>query len=384
MPDSTIRLTALTADPTTFPVAEFRTALDQVFERKGADCLDYCPLDGHGPLREVIAARLAAQGVRVSPSRILLVNGSQQGLELVLRLLVPRGHTLLLEEPTYQLALRTARALGLRIQPVPMDEEGLCVDRLERILDETPAELLYTMPVFQNPTGLTLSRQRRGRLLEIAASRNLPIIEDHFDAELDYRGDAPPPLLAEGDPQSVILLGTFSKILFPGPRVGWLVVPEPLVGPLSEMKVCADLSGGLLTQMALHRFIADGHLERHLDRIRQRNSARLSAVLTTLAETMPEGMRWTRPSGGMTLWIWLPKGLDSEEVVREALRRGVAVTAGTTFHIDGRGRDGLRLCYIREDEKRIREGIRLLAETVREQSAHRPAREADSAAAPML
>jgi DNA-binding transcriptional MocR family regulator len=367
-----------------FPVAEFRDALDQVFEQEGADCLDYCPPDGYGPLREVIAARLADQGIRVSPGRLLLVNGSQQGLEFALRLLVPRGRTVLLEEPTYQLALRTARALGLRIQPVPMDEEGLSVDHLERILDETPAELLYTMPVFQNPTGLTLSRSRRGRLLEIAARYNLPIVEDHFDAELDYRGDAPPPLLAEDDPQSVILLGTFSKILFPGPRVGWLVVPEPLVGPLGEMKVCADLAGGLLTQMALHRFLTDGHLDRHLESIRRRNSARLDTVLATLAETMPEGVRWTRPSGGMTLWIWLPKGLDSEEIAREALRRNVAVTPGTAFHIDGRGRDGLRLCYVREDEKRIREGIRLLAETVREQSAHRPARPADSAAAPML
>jgi 2-aminoadipate transaminase len=265
-----------------------------------------------------------------------------------------------------------------------MDEEGLRVDALERILDETPVELLYTMPVFQNPTGLTLSLARRKRLLDIAAERNLPIIEDHFDAELDYCGDAPPPLLAEDGSPGVILLGTFSKVLFPGPRVGWLVVPEPLVGPLSELKICSDLSGGLLTQMALHRFIQDGHLDSHLQRIRKRNGARLATVLKTLEETMPSGVHWTRPTGGMTLWLWLPKGLDSENVTREALRRGVALTPGPVFHVDDRGRDGLRLCYVREDEKRIRHGIELLAETIKEQSTRLPVQEADGAAAPML
>jgi 2-aminoadipate transaminase len=380
----TIRLTSPTADPAAFPLPEFRDALDRVFQRAGTSCLDYGPPDGYAPLREIIASRLARQGVGIDPSRVILVNGSQQGLELIMRLLVPLGRTLLLEEPTYGLALRAARALKLPVRGIPLDEEGLRLDALERVLEEVPAGMLYTMPVFQNPTGLTLSRDRRARLLTIAAEHGLPIVEDHFDAELDYRGDAPPPLLAENSPPNVVLLGTFSKILFPGLRVGWLVVPEPLIGPLSEMKVCADLSSGLLTQMALAEFCQRGALDTHLERIRKRNASRLHAMLSSLESSMPRGTRWTRPSGGMTLWLWLPRGLDSETVADDALARGVAVNPGTAFHIGGGGRDGLRLSYIREDEDRIREGIRRLAVTIQEQMARSPSREREGAAAPIL
>jgi 2-aminoadipate transaminase len=244
--------------------------------------------------------------------------------------------------------------------------------------------MLYTMPVFQNPTGLTLSRDRRTRLLALASERGLPIVEDHFDAELDYRGDAPPPLLAQGSPQNVVMLGTFSKILFPGLRVGWIVVPEPLIGPLSEMKVCADLSGGLLTQMALYEFCRRGLLDTHLARIRERNGSRLAAMNSALDAHMPPGVRWTRPTGGMCLWLRLPKGLDADELAGEALRRGVAVSAGTAFHTNGGGWDGLRLCFIREDEERIRTGIRMLAETIESGIARRSPRESEGAAAPIL
>lgn len=380
----TIRLTSPTADPAAFPLQEFREVLDEIFRREGAGCLDYGPPDGYAPLREVLAERLARQNVRVDPSQILLTNGSQQGLELIFRLLVPQGRTLLIEEPTYQLALRTARALRLNVRAVGLDAEGLRLDALTRILDETRAGMLYTMPVFQNPTGLTLSPERRARLLALTADRGLPIVEDHFDAELDYRGDAPPPLLAEGSPQNVVMLGTFSKILFPGLRVGWIVVPEPLIGPLSEMKVCADLSGGLLTQMALYEFCRRGLLDTHLSRIRERNGARLAAMLGALEASMPSGVRWTRPTGGMCLWLRMPKGLDADEVAREALRRGVAVSAGTAFHTNGGGWDALRLCFIREDEERIRTGIRLLAKTIEDGIVRRPTRETEGAAAPIL
>jgi GntR family transcriptional regulator/MocR family aminotransferase len=380
----TIRLTSPTADPAAFPLQDFREVLDEIFRREGSACLDYGPPDGYPPLREILATRLERQGVHVDPSQVLLTNGSQQGLELIFRLLAPPGRTLLIEEPTYPLALRTARALKLSVRSVPLDDEGLRLDLLARILDETRAGMLYTMPVFQNPTGLTLSRDRRARLLALAAERGLPIVEDHFDADLDYKGDAPPPLLAEGSPPNVVVLGTFSKILFPGLRVGWIVMPEPLIGPLSEMKVCADLSGGLLTQMALYEFCRRGLLDAHLERIRERNGARLAAMLSALDAHMPSGVRWTRPTGGMCLWVRLPKGLDADEVAGEALRRGVAVSPGTAFHTSGGGWDGLRLCFIREDDERIRAGIRLLAGTIEDGISRRPARESEGAAAPIL
>jgi DNA-binding transcriptional MocR family regulator len=383
-PEGTIRLTSPTADPEAFPIGEFFAALEEVFRREGSRCLDYGPSEGYGPLRELIARRLRGQGVDVDPSRVILVNGSQQGIDLLLRLLALRGRTLLVEEPTYPLVLRAARALDVSVRSVPMDGDGLRVDLLESILDTTRGGLLYTMPVFQNPTGVNLSPERRTALLALAADRGLPIVEDHFDAELDYRGDAPPPLLAEGGPAGVILLGTFSKILFPGLRIGWLVVPEVLVGPLSELKVCTDLSTGLLTQMAVHEFCARGGLDSHLVRIRERNRARLAAMLGALEKQMPAGVEWTRPNGGMACWLRLPKGIDSEVVAEEAGRRGVAVTPGPAFHVDGGGRDGMRLCFVREGEERIAEGIRKLAETIRDLSARRPARAIEGAAAPVL
>jgi 2-aminoadipate transaminase len=372
VPEGTIRFTSPTADPTAFPLPEFRAALDAVLEREGASCLDYAPPDGYRPLRDLIASRLAGRGVAIDPARIVLVNGSQQGIDLMLRLLVPPGRTLLVEGPTYQLVLRAARALGRDVRAVPMDGQGLRVDRLAQVLESTSAGMLYTMPVFQNPTGLSLSKERRRALLDLSLAKGLPILEDHFDAELDYAGDAPPPLLAEGSPPGVVLLGTFSKILFPGLRIGWLVVPEPLVGPLSEMKVCSDLSNGLITQMALHEFCVRGSLDRHLEKVRERNRRRLETLLRSLERTMPPAVRFTRPTGGMTVWLRLPKGIDSDTVSGEALRRGVAVTPGTAFHPDGGGRDAVRLCFVREDEERIAEGVRRLAETIRELTARDP------------
>lgn len=383
-PVDLIRLTSPTADPAAFPLDDFREVINAILAREGAACLDYGPPDGYGPLRALIAERLRAQGVEVDPGRVVLVNGSQQGLELIFRLVNARGGTLLVEEPTYQLAIRTARSLRVKSRGVPMDASGLRVDRLESILDEVGDGFLYTMPVFQNPTGVCLSEERRARLLALSAERSLPILEDHFDAELDYRGDAPRPLLAEGSPHQVMLLGTFSKILFPGLRVGWLVVPEPLLGSLSEMKVCADLSGGLLTQMALYEFCRQGLLDAHLARIRARNGRRLDAMLDALEKEMPAGSTWTRPTGGMTLWVRLPGGLDSDRISDEAMRRGVAVNAGSLFHLDGGGRDGLRLCFVREDEDRIRQGIRILSETVQEELARVPSRDREGAAAPIL
>ena len=382
--DGSILFTSPTADPELFPVDRFRDVLDRVIRREGAACLDYGPPEGYGPLRDLVAERLARRGASVDRSRVLLVNGSQQGLEIALRLLVPRGRFLLVEEPTYPLALRTARLLDLPVRGVPVDHEGLRVDALERILAETPAGMLYTMPVFQNPTGATLSAGRRRQLLALAARHGLPIVEDDYDAELDYGGEAPGPLLAEGSPPGVVLLGTFSKILFPAPRVGWLVVPEALVGPAREMKTCADLSSGLLAQMALHQFCREGELDLHLARVRDRNGRRLAAMLAALEEEMPASARWTRPAGGMTLWVWLPAGLDSDAVADEAMKRGVAVSPGTMFFHDGRGRDGLRLSFIRESEERIREGIAVLAGTIREMLARPGARDRAGAQAPVL
>jgi len=380
-----IRLTSPTADPAAFPVAEFREVLDEIFRREGPSCLDYGPPDGYAPLREEIAAQLARKGAPVDASRVLLVNGSQQGLELVFRLLVTGGRHLLVESPTYNLALRTARALRLPVRGVPIDDEGLRVDALEKLIEGSAAGMLYTMPVFQNPTGVCLSPARRARLLEVTRSHGLPVVEDHFDAELDYRGDAPGPLLMEGSPPNVVLLGTFSKVLFPGLRVGWVVVPEPLIGAFSEMKVCADLSGGLLTQMALYEFCRRGLLETHLARIRGRNRARLEATLGALESHMPRGVRWTKPTGGMCVWLRLPRGVDSSDLAAEALRRGVAVSPGSAFHPEGGGgRDGVRICFVRENEDRIRAGIHILSDTIKEEVARTGARDSEGAAAPVL
>ncbi len=359
-PADSIRFTGATADPSFFPAEDFRSIMDEVFRTQGPQALDYGPPEGYGPLREWVAARLSARGVRTSPEGILIVSGSQQGLDLVSRLFFREGDCVAVEEPGYLNGFRLFQANGVRTPGVPLDQGGIRLDALEETCRRHHPRALYLMPHFQNPTGLSLAPERVAPLLEICGRHRVPLIEDQFDADLYYEGAPPVPVKATDQDDLVVLLGSFSKILFPGLRLGWLAVPGPLISPLRELKQMADFSSGLLVQCAMDLYCRRGLLDRHLDRVREIYGSRLRLMLQAMEEEFPEEVRWTRPRGGLTLWVHLPPGVESFDLLQQARREGVDFSPGAYFHPESGGADGFRLSYIRETEPRIQEGIRIL------------------------
>ena len=367
VPQDSVRFTAATADPALFPADDLRTILDEVLRTEGARALDYGPAAGHLPLREWLAGRLTSKGIETSPEQVLIVNGSQQGLDLVARSLLQPGDRVLVEEPSYSNGFRLFQSHGARIEGVTADAGGLRVEALGESLSRHRARLLYVMPIFQNPTGAVLSPDRVGPILDLAASHSVPILEDHFAADLVYEGEPPLPLRAADRRGQVLLLGTFSKILFPGLRLGWLVLPEPLVARFREIKEMADLSTGLLVQYAMDLYCRRGLLDEHLARVKEANARRLAVLLRALEERMPPGVRWTRPRGGMTVWVTLPEGIDSISLLALARRGGVEFSPGPLFFANGGGSQHLRLCYVRESADRIELGVERLASAIREE-----------------
>jgi 2-aminoadipate transaminase len=376
-----IRFTGATADPALFPTDDFRGVLDDAFRLYGSGALEYGPTEGYAPLREWVAERLRGRGVGVDPDEVMIVSGSQQGLDLVARLFLRDGDAVMVEEPGYPNGFRVFQAAGARVTGVPLDEGGLRLDLLERVARRDRPRLLYTMPIFQNPTGLSLATERTRPLLDLCGRLGLPVVEDQFDADLFYEGPLPRPLKAADDRGLVLLLGSFSKILFPGLRLGWLVVPRPLLPALHELKQMTDFSSGLLAQCAMDLYCRRGLLDRHLERVRAIYGARLQVMLQALEGEFPPEVRWTRPRGGLTLWVSLPPGLDALDLWAQARREGVDFTPGPVFFPSGGGNGHFRLSYIRETEERIRRGIALLGSLAKASMARGAA---PSAAGPFI
>ena len=378
--ETPISLSGAIPDPDLFPMADFQKVLVRVVKREGSEVLRYAPTEGIRSLREQVALRLSARGTPVDPDRVLIVQGSQQGLDLVARTLLRPGDLVAVESPTYAHALALLRSLGVRLVPVPLDDKGIRVDMLERVAARESIRLLYTMPTFQNPTGLTQPLDRRKELLEAAGRWGIPVLEDHFDAELRFAGESLPTLKSLDRRDQVILLGTFSKILFPGLRVGWLVVPGALQGPLVRLIRSSALSTSRLSQEILAEFCRQRLLDRHLEAVCGVYASRREALLRAMEEFFPESTRWTHPrDGGMTLWVTLPEGLNAVSIAVEARRAGVLVAPGPLFFVEG-GQRHLSLSSTAESQERIREGVRRLGEILHgalDRAERRPGRGAE-------
>ncbi len=380
--DHPILLNGAVPDSRLFPMDEFSACLQEVLGQADPQLLEYGPTEGYGPLRAWISEWMAQSGVGgMDPARVFIVSGSQQALDLIARLFVAPGDRVLIEGPTYTGAQAVLREAGARLETVPVDGEGLVVAAVAEALRREPARFLYLMPCYQNPTGVSLSETRRRELLALAERSRLAIVEDHYTSPLHYRGAPPRPLLADDRRGQVIHLGTFSKILFPGLRLGWVVVPAELDAPLKRLRWATDLSTGTFSQQILERFCRTGRLARHIERVREVNTRRLDAMLGALEEHFPQGATWTRPLGGMTLWTTLPEQIDTLELLRETAARGVVYTPGAAFYPNGGGRNAMRLSFNRESESRIRKGVRLLSEIIKTRlragrASRRPAREA--------
>jgi DNA-binding transcriptional MocR family regulator len=356
-------------DSSLFPLDEFRKALGAALKEEGKKLLNYGTPGGSAPFVELLRRILLDRGIAAAPSEILVVNGSQQGIDLVARLLVRPGDTVLVEDPTYHGALNVLRALGARVVGIPVDEEGLSVAALERALERERPKLLYTMPTFQNPTGVRLSLARRTRLVALAARHELPVLEDDFKGDLGYEGEELPPLRALPEGRDVIYAGTFSKMLFPGVRLGWLVAPAPLVARLALAKATVDLSSSLIFQAAMIRFARGTRLERHAERVRGEYRKRRDALLEALEEEMPRGTTWTRPAGGFSLAARV--ALDTSELLPRAAERGVVFTPGKVFSVSG-DPCSMRLSFGGLRVEQIREGVKRLAAAVKGARASAP------------
>jgi 2-aminoadipate transaminase len=356
-----------------FPVEDVAAVTQQVLRQQGAQALQYGATEGYRPLRELIAQQMAQEaGVPVSVDHVLITTGSQQALDLLGKILVDPGDTLLVESPTYLAALQAWSAYGARYQEVASDEQGIQIEALEAALAAQP-KFLYTIPNFQNPSGVTLQLARRQRLVEVARRVGLPIVEDDPYRELRFEGEPLSRLFDLAGRQQargasyageVIYVSTFSKVLSPGLRVGWVVADVDLISRLVHAKQGTDLHTATLNQMLAYELAQRGVIKQHVPIMIQTYRERRDAMLAALTEHFPEGVRWTHPQGGMFLWVTLPLGIDTSEILRAAIEHKVAFVPGTSFHPAGGGSHTMRLNFSNARPELISEGIARLSRVV--------------------
>ena len=330
----------------------------------GLAALDYGEAEGYGPLRQLIAERMRRHGAQVDPDDIVITNGSQQGIDNVVRAVVDPGEVVLVEAPTFMDAIRIFRSHGAEVVGVPMDDEGMRPDALRATLARlrsTP-RILYLIPTYQNPTGITMSLPRRREILGAAREAGMLVLEDDPYGELRY-DDVELPSLRALDP-AVIHLGTFSKTFAPGLRIGWVVTGDPLRRMLLSIKEGTDIqTERIMTRTVYHA--VRGYLDDHLDRAREIYRGRRDAMVHALEREMPAGTTWTVPEGGFFVWVQLPEGMNADDLLPAAARNGVIYLPGSWFFPDRSEVRGLRLNFSTLPEERIVEGVRRLGETLR-------------------
>jgi len=340
--------------PEFYPDAAFQQITSEVLHQQGAKLLQWCPVDGYPPLRTWIAEHIGS-----TPESVLVSAGSTQGLHLIAQAFIEPGDTVLLEAPTYSGALRAFRTAGARLVSVPCRDDGIDLDSLESTLERVRAKFLYVVPTYHNPTGSPLSIEKRRRLLAICAEHSLPVVEDDAYAALRYDGPHVPTLRSLDDHGLVIYVSTFSKSVFPGLRVGWLVAPEDLVRRLSALRNVIDLFTNSLAQGALYEFCKRGLLDAHLQRIRPVYAERRDAMAAALRRYCG-AIEFSVPHGGLFIWAQLPPGIDSRRLLEEAIQLGLGFMVGSLFYADPGGQDRIRLCFACHDLETIATGIRKL------------------------
>ena len=350
--------------PATFPIDAIRAAFDAVLTREGKAALQYSATDGYAPLRAWIAESLSTHGARITPEQVLITSGSQQGLDLLGKVLVNEGDRVLVETPTYVGALHALGIYGPRFVSVPMDDDGLAPGALPDLMRAPDgAAFLYTIPTFQNPTGRTLAHKRRVALVEQAARLKLLVVDDDPYRLLDHSGRTFQTLLSM-DAQAVVHLGSFSKILAPGIRLGYMVAPPELARKVEQAKQGADLHTSTLTQMVAHEIIKDGFLDTHLVATRKVYAEQCATMLQALTEHFPRGATWTRPTGGMFIWATLPDGLDAAVMLDAALDANVGYVPGGPFFAEAPRPNTMRLSFATVAPEKMREGIARLGKVI--------------------
>lgn len=346
--------------PRTFPIAEFAQACERVLGDDGAGALQYAASEGFRPLREAVARMLPWS---VDPEQVLITTGSQQGLDLVAKVLIDEGSRVLVENPTYLGALQAFAPMQPAVAGVPCDADGIDIAELARL--RQGARFLYVMPSFQNPTGRTMSEGRRAALVQTARELALPLVEDNPYGDLWF-DTAPPPTLAARYPEGTLYLGSFSKVLAPGLRLGFLVAPPAVFPKLLQAKQAADLHSPGFNQRMVAEVLRDGFLDRHVPTIRALYKAQRDAMLAALEREMRGlDMEWNTPQGGMFLWAKLPPGLDAASLLPQAVEQGVAFVPGAPFYPDAADARTLRLSFVTASVAEIDRGMAALAASIR-------------------
>lgn len=352
--------------PATFPVAAMEQAVARIFADNPQAALQYASTEGYLPLREFIAKRH-----HVDVERVLVTTGSQQALDLIAKVMIDPGSPVLVETPSYLGALQAFSLFEPEFVSVPGDATSLLPESLTPELT-AGARFLYALPNFQNPTGRRMPLERRQALVARARELGVLLVEDDPYGELSYRGDQLPSLLSM-NPDGVIYMGSFSKILAPGLRLGYVIAPPDLHFKLCQAKQASDLHTPSFTQRLAYEVVRDGLLDTHIPTIRTLYAAQCQAMLDSLARHMPEGVTWNAPEGGMFIWMELPEGLDSMEILQEAVKRNVAYVPGAPFYASNPRRNALRLAFVTVAPERIEQGVAILGTLFREAIAkHAP------------
>jgi 2-aminoadipate transaminase len=350
--------------PEAFPVEAMARAHAEVLAKNGAAALQYGPTEGHAPLRAWIAERMTSRGLPATAEQVLITTGSQQGIDLVGKTLLDPGDLVAVEAPSYLAALQTFSTYEAQFAVVGTDDEGMRVDELETLLQHAPVKLIYVVPTFQNPRGTTLSVERRQELSRLAREYGVTVLEDDPYAELRYRGATLLPVAGLDARAPVIHLGSFSKTLAPGLRLGYAVADERMIRALTIAKQAADLHSGQLSQLAVTQLLKTFDYEAHLRELRDLYGERCAAMLAAVARSFPRGSTWTRPEGGLFVWVKLPDGIDAQELLRAAMLEKVAFVPGAPFYPRNPERSTLRLNFSNRPPELIAQGIARLGACV--------------------
>jgi len=360
-------------NPEAFPIAIVEQLTVDILRRQGVAALQYGTTEGFPPLREQLAKRMRGQGIEdVSADQILVTSGSQQALDLISKVFIDPDDTVVCSAPEYLGALSAFQGYQARLETIPQTDRGLAPDTLEDRLKKLARrhrnpEFVYTIPNFHNPAGITLTEAVRKKLVDLASAYDFLLVEDDPYADLRYAGEHVPPMKRFDEEGRVLYLGTFSKILSPGIRVGWIHASKELLTRLIIAKQATDLCTNSFGQVLAHEYFARGLFPPHLERIKALYNRKRELMLAAMDEYFPQGVEWTKPEGGMFLWATLPEEVDAREMLRRAISKKVAYVSGTAFYANGGGRHAMRLSFTHPPDEDIPEGVRRLGRVINQE-----------------
>jgi len=359
-------------DTSTFPPKSFAAQMTRIAQESAAEALQYGPTEGFEETVDCILQVMGAEGMLPDPQDVIVTTGGQQAIDLVAKTLVDPGDVVICEAPTYPGAVPVFCSYQAEVVQVECDQDGMRIEDLEEVLGELDAEgrrpkFVYSVPTFQNPAGVTMSLDRRRRLIELARSREMLVVEDNPYGLLRYEGEALEPLYKLDGGDYVLYLGTFSKILSPGIRLGWLCAPPPVMEKVVLGKQAADLCTSTLTQYFVREYFAEGRWREYIESLAELYRHRRDVMVAALREFFPAEAAWTEPGGGLFIWATLPDFIDTGDLLARALRDDVAFVPGQAAYVDGRGRNSMRLNFSGVGEDEIREGISRIGKVIAEQ-----------------